>query len=115
MNILVLNFSEIAALVCQATQRWGLYIRFDASDPTEEICKAAPYLGDGSPIEIGKRITILADGFGILLFDTENEMNHHFNRTIGEDGPTIANSYKGKVRVFALTCDPHGQLLGVNT
>jgi len=38
-----------------------------------------------------------------------------YYRTVGDDGPTKLNDYNGPCRIYALTCDPFGQLLNENT
>lgn len=96
--------------LCKSMKKWGMYISSSCSEEfIEEMPKAAPYLSwEEHP-------QIIMDGNGILLFDTEKEMWHHYDMTVGDDGPTKLNKYKGHTRVYALTCDPDGQLLTENT
>jgi len=115
MSVQVPNFGAILTYVCRSSGKWGLYISFDPSLPTEEIAKAAPYLGEESDLDIGDRLTILGEGQGTLLFDTYAEMRRHFNMTVGDDGPTSTNSYDGEARVYALTCSPTEGLQTENT
>ena len=51
----------------------------------------------------------------MLTFDTEKEMEKHYDLTVGDDGPTKYNSYDGECRVYALTCSNTGELLTENT
>lgn len=50
-----------------------------------------------------------------MLCEDEVDMRSRFRRTIGEDGPTAENPYLGHVRVFAVMCDPHGNIISENT
>ena len=55
------------------------------------------------------------DGLGYLFFNTEAECCAAFEDIVGDDGPTKKNPYDGPMRVYALTCDPHGELMNENT
>lgn len=72
-------------------------------DYVKEVRKAAPYL-EGHD----ETIQFVADEVGYLLCDTREEMERLFGMTVGDDGPTKANTYDGPVRVYALTCGPDG-------
>ena len=104
---------KMLQLVCKSLGKWGMMISFsDYVNPEgylipAEILEAAPYLDPDSQI--------VYEGFGYFLFDTEEEMLEYYGQTVGEDGPTKANPYKGGARVFAVTCGPDGQLLTENT
>jgi hypothetical protein len=78
-------------------------------DVWDEVMQAAPYL---SIEEHGQAIV---EGRAYLLFDTEEELMDHYRRTVGDDGPTELNSYKGPAHVYAITCNPEGQLEYENT
>lgn len=81
----------------------------DLSAPSvEEIFKAAPYLNMDD-------YQIIADEHGIIIFDSAEEMEHAYQQTVGDDGPTALNQYNGKCRVSALTCYADGSLGGENT
>lgn len=71
--------------------------------------KAAPYL------DIAKHMQIMADGTGYMLFDSEEEMDHIYYQTVGDDGPTKLNPYNGSIKIYALTCNPDGQTMNENT
>lgn len=75
----------------------------------EEYKRALPYL------DFNAHGQLLLNGYGILMFESEEEMNHHYNLTIGDDGPTELNPYAGPINVYALTCNARGQLLSENT
>lgn len=99
--------------LCRAEKRCGMYLRFlepaDSDDPLGEVLKAAPYL------DRKEHARILSDGFGYVFFDTVEEMRQKFERTVGPDGPTEQNPYRGPAQVYALACDGDGEILGDNT
>ena len=107
--MIMLDQIRVLEMLCKSTGQWGMLVSFH--DTLDEVIKAAPYL-DGSDVTT---IQILADGGGILLFDSEEEARDHFDRTVGDDGPTQHNSYKGPARVYALTCDQTGKCRNENT
>jgi hypothetical protein len=111
-----LDSSEAFFALCKASGKWGLLISFhldpDMDDSYGQLLKAAPYLDPERDFQV------MADGFGIMLFDTESEMEVFYNLTVGDDGPTSSNSYNPGaegVRVYALTCNPEGQCHNENT
>lgn len=84
----------------------------------EEVFKAAPYLDfreDETNNKNGNLAQIVLDGRGIIICDDEEEQNHIYNLTVGDDGPTILNTYDGKASVYALTIDAKGDLVNENT
>jgi hypothetical protein len=105
---------EVFQALCRATGKWGLYISFDRYWENEDcivddLVKAAPYLAfpaDGQ---------VIMEGQGIILCDTEEERDRLFDQTVGDEGPTKLNPYNGPARVYALTCNPDGQLGNENT
>lgn len=114
---------EAMQLACRLTKKWGLYLSMPEPDWWQELTvdeffsqlkQAAPYLFTDP-----RMMDSLASGYVgeqfFLLFDTQDEMENHFWLTVGDDGPTKSNPYKGKVRVYALTCNNHGQLQNENT
>lgn len=107
-----LSVMDAVKLVAQSQNKWAIYISWvwpDAYEDHEELIKAAPYLN------LEDDSQIIFDGCAILLFETEEEMQDIFYRTVGDDGPTKLNNYNGKIRVYALTCNPRGLLLNENT
>lgn len=122
----ILSRTKVFEELCRSTGKWGMYIHFCDDDDDDSLWvdglfKAAPYLDTSKCSEESEyeRICnceqICSDGWGIFLFDTEEEMDHYYQLTVGDDGPTKLNNYNGPFRVFALTCDPTGQLLTENT
>ena len=113
---------EAFALLCKSTNKWGLYISFNWPLDEEgksdfdlfEISKAAPYI-DLTIENKTPDMQMVFDEQGFILCDSEEEMQSLYDQTVGDDGPTKLNSYDGPARVFALTCDPNGNLLGENT
>jgi hypothetical protein len=79
------------------------------SDPLDycEIEQAAPYL-EG-------QLQVMSDGYGYIVFDTEEEMREYYLQTVGDDGPTSKNDYDGNCRVYALTCNAEGRTQNENT
>lgn len=108
--MIALDYHEMVRNVCKATGKWGLSIefKFGAGDEIQEIFKAAPYLKEVSS-------QILAEERGLLLFDSEEEMERYYDLTVGDDGPTASNPYNGPAKVYAATCSPTGRFLKENT
>lgn len=109
---------DLMQAFCRSTGKYAMYISFSspdvADDPFDlfmsELALAAPYLGDRDPQRIGEILQIIADEHGVLVFDTEDEMRHYYDLTVGDDGPTVLNPYNGRIRVYALTCGPTGPM-----
>ena len=110
----ILDHTEALQELTKATKRWGMYLNIPTWDRVfdgnwfQELTKAAPYLSDYNH-------QILLDESGYILFDSEEEMNDTYERTVGDDGPTKLNPYNGQARIYALTCSPEGELLNENT
>ena len=109
----ILTNIEMLSAICKTSKKFGMYINFqDGPDEDQDWCeiiKAAPYL------DFSINYQIFLDGQAWLLFDSEEEMLICWTRTVGDDGPTILNKYKGKASVYALTCSSTGKLLNENT
>lgn len=106
--------TDILSKLCSLEKRWGLYISIIC--PEEEV----PNLFHEAPkaclfLKWEKHSYIITDGQGWFLFDTQEECETAFAQCVGEDGPTKLNSYTGKIKVYALTCAPDGQLSNENT
>lgn len=110
--------TEVLKLLCKSTKKWGILVNFPENvwysnlsfdSFWEYFKKAAPWF------DTDKDIQAWADGFGIFLFNSKKEMERTYNSTVGDDGPTKLNKYKGPVRVYCLTCDNKGNLLKNNT
>jgi len=103
--------------LAKALNKPCMYITLDwfRSDGTtgdpKEILKAAPYLD----CDDNDHMQALSDGMAILVFDSEEEMEDHYQQTVGDDGPTEKNPYNGPGRVYALTCTASGELQNENT
>src|SRR3990167_11177150 len=96
-----LHGSLILQELCRATKRFGMLI----STPPDVIeyshggmVAAAPYLSYIDDMQL------ISNGFGIILFDSKEEMQQTYQQTVGDDGPTSLNDYSGPTRVYALTC-----------
>jgi hypothetical protein len=108
MKIINISGDTLCAL-CKVSEKWGMYISFVDHTDLQEIFKAAPYLNTEAFLRT------CVDGCAYTLFDTEEEMMNLYHQTVGDDGPTKLNPYNGPARVYALTCDPQGNLLTENT
>jgi hypothetical protein len=109
-----LNTHQAFQKLCALNKSWGLLIseNWNGSNIEHDIVesiKAVPYL------HIEKDMQIIVDGFGILLFSTEEECRKYYNQTVGDDGPTKTNPYNGPGNWYDLTCDPNGNLVNENT
>lgn len=122
----VIRQFDLFSLACKAAKKFGVYISFPAPDMANcrtakvkkeinEIFKAAPYLKVLGEQDPGHLIQILCDGQAVFHFDDIKEQQKIYGQTVGDDGPTKSNPYKGPVRVFALTCDNKGKLMSENT
>lgn len=114
----VLGIYDLLQAATSKHNKWGILISFTPPSDLEtfdvdlaELTKAAPWFF-GDPEISGDAVM---EGFAIVLFDSEEEMDTAFDSTVGDDGPTKVNSYSGPTTVFACTCDPNGLLLGENT
>lgn len=106
-----LDVHGLFAAHCKAIGKWGLLLGcgyLDADD-LADVPLAAPMLS------FERDAQVILDGQGFLFYDTEEAMQSDFQRVVGDDGPTASNPYDGRVKVYALTCGPDGQLLGENT
>lgn len=106
----LLNTIELMRQHAVNTSKFCMYISWPEDAPYDELIRAAPYLKQH---EVG--ILGSSDDHIVLTFDTEEEMEHCFNQTVGDDGPTKLNNYIGPVRVYALTCSDKGELWNENT
>jgi hypothetical protein len=97
---------ELIEVYAKTNKKFCLYISFDNNIPWEETIRAAPYLTEEQAI---------CNGVYILSFDTEKEMYKYFDMTVGDDGPTKSNDYKGLARVYALTFNDKGEIETENT
>jgi len=60
-------------------------------------------------------MSVRLDGFVLLLFDTAEERDLYYYQTVGDDGPTKTNPYRGKATVYAATISPEGKTMAENT
>lgn len=114
---------KILSALCKGSGKWGMFCNglgpgLSDSDASaydadlKEIEKAAPWITELSDND---RFNLLMEDHGFLLFDTQEEMETTYQRTVGDDGPTKLNPYTGPWRIYCLTCDPTGQLRNENT
>ena len=99
--------------LCRATKKWGLYIAIFRPKEVDvlEVLQACSFLD----ADKDEHAQIIFEECGYFLFDTEEEMDKHFEMCVGDEGPTKLNKYSGKVSVYALTCSPLVGLLSSNT
>jgi hypothetical protein len=83
-------------LLCKSTKKWGLYLGFDGCDTFAQVQVAAPYIDFDTWI----------NDANVCLFNSEEEMDEYFQQTICDE---VEHG------IFALTCNPDGQLLNENT
>jgi hypothetical protein len=118
-----MSTADLMATYCKLTGKYAMLISLPEVDFYEcfrlgknwdhgaffdHLKQAAPYLFEdyGEDVMGG----ILSDNIGVLIFDTEEEMNLYYRRTVGDDGALDkrCNKYDGPVRVYAMTCGPDG-------
>ncbi len=105
-----LTIVEAMQLLAKSIGKSCMYVRFGDEDLLTEIDKAAPYMN----LEDDNDQQIIFDGRGIIIFESEEMMEHAFSLTVGDD-PAERNTYRGPARVYALTCNANGELLTENT
>lgn len=116
---------EAMKLLCRLTGKWGLYVNIPDSDWwgdltgsefVEQLRMAIPFLfeDNGTLGDFGTAFGVVGEDM-FFLFDTQEEMERHYEMIVGDDGPTSLNPYDGKVRVYALTCDNRGHCRNENT
>jgi hypothetical protein len=105
----ILDRMKMLSMVCVLAEKYGMYISFEEHGNLAEVIEAAPYLDSYEDHQI------FIDGHGWILFDSEEEMLDCYDKTVGDDGPALLNPYNGKVRVYAVTCSPKGELMNENT
>lgn len=118
----VFDDQELFSGYCRLAKKFGLLLSipnwlFDDDsfhgDFYVEVFKAAPYLEEVFNDQHGMQAVM--DGKVYLVFDTEEEMQRHYNLTVGDDGPTETNPYDGPISIYALCCGPDGEFLNENT
>ena len=112
-----MSMHRLMEAYCRLTGKFAMLIKlpdYDVVAPEnyyDEVIHAAPYLqaiDDAFESNNDALGEILSDEGGVLIFDTEEEMNQFYRQTVGDDGPTELNKYDGPARVYALTCGPEG-------
>jgi hypothetical protein len=104
----VLTINGALRQLCRLSGKWGMCAGF-WDDPVDEIIRAAPWLQGRAEAN-----QAIIDGHAFLLFDDEDECTAAFGQTVGHDG-LARNPYAGPARVYAVTCDPEGQIHNENT
>lgn len=92
------NSYEIACLLKKATNKFVLYVSWHDNN-AENVQKAAPYLSISD--------ILTSNGYMYILCDSLDELNRLFDMTVGDNGPTKLNPYKGKTKVYACTSEGH--------
>jgi hypothetical protein len=105
----VLSGIELAQTVAKTLKKPVLFVSFSPDDNYDEVFKAAPYL------TVQEHVQQVLDGQAVIVCDSVKEQEILYWQTIGDDGPTKTNPYKGPARVYALTIDKNGQTLNENT
>lgn len=99
--------STVLQELCRIRKQWGMLLG-TTDQGFDELKKAAPYLSEDDVIA-------LAFGELYLFFESREACFDAYGRTVGDDGPTGLNPYIGLAKVYALTCDPDGELRSENT
>jgi hypothetical protein len=102
---------KLAEYACRVERMHGLYISLTGDAKPEEYLLAAPYLRDDANL----RTSLQIHGFALLLFKNSWERDLLYNQTVGDDGPTRDNRYKGPAKVYAAKIDNNGYLFTENT
>jgi len=116
-----LDFAETLSAVAIAHGKPAVYLSInthsvdgDFAAELEMTLAAAPYLRD-----MARFGQLIADGYGYVVCESEEEMLELYEQTVGDDGPTARNPYRGNERgagnIYVLTCDASGKLLNENT
>jgi hypothetical protein len=100
--------------LCKKLGKFGMYVSLghksgEFPNSIAEYHQAAPYL------RYPENETIFINGFGFFLFDHQDDMEHAFDITVGDSGPTKWNDYEGPASVYAVTCGPDGVEINENT
>jgi len=115
---------KVLQTLCRLSKKPGMYINFDGAlglaeetgkNSVHELWKAAPYLKEMYTNDSSNVSQILSEGIAYFLFDSYKEMEKTFQLTVGDEGPTKLNKYKGPCRVYAITCNAKGVLQESNT
>lgn len=81
--------------------KYLLYLSFCPTDDMDAdmtgIYSAVPFL------DRYQRIELILQGTLLIEFDTNTDLEHHYQQVVGDDGPGPLNSYDGPCRVFAST------------
>lgn len=104
----LLDTTKLMKKYAKESSKFCMYISWDEDMDVDEVIKAAPYLKD-------HRNTLLNHSNLILIFDTVEEMDYHFDQTVGDDRPASLNIYNGVAHVYALSCSDKGELWNENT
>lgn len=112
----ILSSATLLERLCKATGKWGMFVSFppieDINDcPVRELEKVALWFN----FDDHGHAQAMVDGYGIILFDSQDEMDKAYEQAVGDDGPTDLNPYNGPLRVYCLTCGPDGQTQNENT
>jgi len=105
-----LSTSDVLMVLCKATAKWGLYIKYNGPEYDFNAM-----LGAASFLDVDRDYQVLAEGRAIVLFNTERAMRIAYKKVVGDDGPTKLNAYTGPGNWYALTCSNTGKLLTENT
>lgn len=101
-----LHSLECFQSLCKYRKMHGLYVNYDSDMfGYNDIKQAIPFL----------TIDDFIQDRNVFLFDTNEDCRKYFDLVVGDDGPTKSNKYNGEVRVYALTCNDHGEFITENT
>jgi hypothetical protein len=100
-----LDFHHVLSSACREAGLPGVYLRFDPQIGAEGLLRSAPWL-------VGQDVGCLLGGYGIVLFETEHQMQDAYMLTTGEFG-SHRNPCPGPP-IYVLCCDALGNLVREN-
>lgn len=104
----VITKIELVSQYANAANKFCIYISTTEKDSVDEIQMAVPFLSAGNCF-------LLLNDFLVLTFDTEKEMEEHFDKIICDIPSPLEMEFGGKALVYALTISNKGEFLDENT
>ncbi len=100
------GYDSVLSALCIHYQKYGIFASYQATGCSlNELQEAVPFVKEQELMDFWH------NGEAYFFFDSMKEMQDHFNQIIGED----SDREDIEAIVFAVSCDPFGNLLGENT
>ena len=96
-----ISFRDLIQEYSKATGKYCVYISWSQvfrHSEAEEVLKAAPYLSESFVTQHHK---------GVVICDTEEEMEQCYDMTVGDDGPTNLNGHGTEIRTLENKIEKH--------